>query len=348
MNVGQEHKRPALSEDTVAAFLVSGVLSAAHSFGLDISACMRAAVIAEAELDNPTNRIEFPNFIRLLLFIQQQARDDSIGLYIGRELAFANYYALGYAAANGDTLFDALQVLPRYESLVVSSANTEIIDLRHEVEVHWSLTGGIYLAMLEDIFFASWITQGKQLAGTDELTTAVHFTHPAPDNPELWHQTYGTNLFFDQAIAKVIYHKDILALPILEPDPFVHQVMTEKADTLVAEVKIPCFTRKVINCLTKQLPLGEPDQQAIASQLNISERTLRRHLQQENTSYQALLDAVRRQRANYYLHQTSLSLQEISSRLGYQHLTAFNAAYKRWTGRTPARSRTEGPLRAIP
>ncbi|MBK6512254.1 MAG: helix-turn-helix domain-containing protein, partial [Haliea sp.] len=68
------------------------------------------------------------------------------------------------------------------------------------------------------------------------------------------------------------------------------------------------------------------------------QRTLRRHLQQEDTTYQALLDTVRRERASYYLHQTALSLQEISSRLGYQHLTAFNAAYKRWTGRTPARS----------
>ncbi|MBK6512256.1 MAG: AraC family transcriptional regulator ligand-binding domain-containing protein [Haliea sp.] len=58
-------------------------------------------------------------------------QDDSIGLHIGRELACANYYALGYAAANGDTLFDALHLLPRYESLVVhrptprsSSCNT--------------------------------------------------------------------------------------------------------------------------------------------------------------------------------------------------------------------------------
>ena len=342
MNVGQYNKIPTLSEDTVAAFLVSGVLTAVQPLGLDIPACMRAAAITDSELENPTNRIGIPHFIALLLFIQEETRDDSIGLHIGRELACANYYALGYAAANGDTLFDALHLLPRYESLVVSSANTEIIELQHDVEVHWSLTGGTYLAMLEDIFFASWITQGKHLAGTDELTAAVHFTHPAPGNLERWHQTYGANLFFDQAIAKVIYPKSVLALPILDPDPFVHEVMTEKADKLIAEVNIPCFTRKVINCLIKQLPLGEPDQQAIANQMNISERTLRRHLQQEETTYQALLDTVRRERASYYLHQTALSLQEISSRLGYQHLTAFNAAYKRWTGRTPARSRADG------
>ena len=341
MNVGQHNKRPALAEDTVAAFLVSGVLSALESTGFDTAACRRVAAVTDAQLASPTNRIGLMHFIALLGFVQEETGDASIGLHIGRELAFANYYALGYAAANGDTLFDALQLLPRYESLVVSSARTEIVELEHKVVVQWSLTGGTYMAMLEDIFFASWITQGKRLSGRDELATAVHFTHPAPANLDRWHQTYGPNLFFDQGIAKVTYSRDILAQAILEPDPFVHQVMTEKADKLIAEVKVPCFTRKVINCLLKQLPLGEPDQQVIASQMNISERTLRRYLHQEHTSYQMLLDTVRRERANYYLHQTSLSLQEISSRLGYQHLTAFNAAFKRWTGSTPAKSRSD-------
>jgi AraC-like DNA-binding protein len=44
-------------------------------------------------------------------------------------------------------------------------------------------------------------------------------------------------------------------------------------------------------------------------------------------------------KANELLHKTSLSLWEISSLLGYQQLTSFNAAYKRWTGRTPASQR---------
>ncbi|MBK6511654.1 MAG: AraC family transcriptional regulator ligand-binding domain-containing protein [Haliea sp.] len=101
MNVGQYNKIPTLSEDTVAAFLVSGVLTAVRPLGLDIPACMRAAAITDSELENPTNRIGIPHFIALLLFIQEETGDDGIGLHIGRELACANYYALGYAAANG-------------------------------------------------------------------------------------------------------------------------------------------------------------------------------------------------------------------------------------------------------
>ena len=72
------------------------------------------------------------------------------------------------------------------------------------------------------------------------------------------------------------------------------------------------------------LPEGEPDQQAVAEFFNISERTLRRRLQQEDTSYQKILETTRQQRANYYLQQTDLPLAEVADRLGYQHLSAFN------------------------
>ena len=196
------------------------------------------------------------------------------------------------------------------------------------------------MAILEDLFFASWVTLGTLLAGTEKLALAVHFTHQAPVNPKAWNETFGSDLQFNQNIARIIFSKKVLALPILQSDPFVHQVMTKEAANLAAAVNDNSIASKVTCWLSKQLPLGEPSQKALAGHFNISERTLRRHLQRENTSYQELLDDVREERADYYLRQTSLPIHEISRLLGYQHLTAFNAAFKRWTGRTPASERS--------
>lgn len=339
MNVGQKNRNPTNSDDTVAASLVSGVLSAAKSFGLDVQTCLSSTAIDEATLMTPTSRVDFTNFSQLLSSIQDIAQDDAIGLRIGRKLALSSYNALGYAAANGKTLFDALLLLPKYESLIVTLANTEIIDLEDRVEVRWSMKGGQYMAVLESLFFTSWVTLGELLTGTDELAIAVHFTHQVPEDLDSWHETLGSNLLFNQNIAKVIYSKATLSLPILQSDLFIHQVMTKEADDLTAAISNPSFAAKVTHWLSKQLPMGEPDQTTLACHLNMSQRTLRRHLQQENVSYQKLLDNVRKEKASYYLVQTSLSMHEISARLGYQHLTAFNAAYKRWTGSTPASDR---------
>lgn len=339
MNSGQKNNKTSNSDDTVAASLVSGVLCAAESIGLDVQTCLSSTAIDEAALTTPTSRVDFTCFSQLLSSIQDIAEDDAIGLRIGRELAFSSYNALGYAAANGKTLYDALLLLPKYESLVVTLANTEIIDLGDRVEVRWSMKSGPYMAILESLFFASWVTLGELLAGTNRIARTVHFTHQAPEDLDSWYETLGSDLLFNQNIAKVIYSKASLSLPILQPDLFVHQVMTKEADDLTAAINNPSLATKVTHWLSKQLPTGEPDQTTLASHLNMSQRTLRRYLQQENVSYQELLDNVRKERARYYLVQTSLSMHEISAQLGYQHLTAFNAAYKRWTGNTPGSNR---------
>ena len=319
------------------------MLAAVESLGLDLdaAACLNAAAIDENALHNPTSRVGFACFTNLLLLIQTHTGDDGIGLRIGRELALSSYNALGYAAANGETLFDALRLLPEYESLVVSLANTEVVEHDSSVEVLWSMTGGQYFAMLEGLFFASWVTLGELLANQSLSNIAVHFTHEAPETLGIWHDTFGSNIQFDQPVAKVVYSRSTLALPISRSDPFLYQVMTKEAECLKAAINGPSLITRVATWLTEQLPQGEPDQKRLACHLNMSERTLRRRLQQENVSYQLILDRVRQQRATYYLAQTSLPIQEIATLLGYQHLTAFNAAYKRWMGMTPGQARSE-------
>ncbi|CAA0080092.1 HTH-type transcriptional regulator VirS [Halioglobus japonicus] len=329
------------SDNTVAASLVTGVLTAAESMGLDAPACMKAAAIDESALRSPTSRVAFTSFTSLLRFIQEITGDAGVGLRIGRELALSSYNALGYAAANGETLFDAVLLLPEYESLVVSLANTEVVELGPSVEVRWSMTGGQYFAMLEGLFFASWATLGELLANRCLLNTAVHFTHEAPEDLDMWEATFGPSILFDQPVAKVVFSRSTLALPVCRSDPFMYEVMTKEAEYLKAAINGPSLVTRVATWLTQQLPQGEPDQKSLACHLNMSERTLRRRLQRENVSYQLILDRVRMERATYYLAQTSLPIQEIATLLGYQHLTAFNAAYKRWMGTTPGRARSE-------
>jgi len=201
------------------------------------------------------------------------------------------------------------------------------------------MKGGQYMGVLEDLFLATWITLGKLLTGHSEPAMLVHFTHQAPNELEPWHAMFGLNLKFNQEVAGIRSEASVLALPILQSDPFVHRVMTKEADGLTSAIKELSIAAQVTDWLIKQLPNGEPDQKLLASVLNVSERTLRRRLQQENTTYQQILDRVRKERATYYLTETALSLLEISMLLGYQQLTAFNAAYKRWTGCTPGSTR---------
>jgi AraC-like DNA-binding protein len=79
----------------------------------------------------------------------------------------------------------------------------------------------------------------------------------------------------------------------------------------------------------------------VAQALGISRSTLQRSLREEGTSYQAVLDATRRDMAIRYLTKTTLRADEIASVLAYRDANSFSRSFRRWTGQAPVAFREE-------
>ena len=75
---------------------------------------------------------------------------------------------------------------------------------------------------------------------------------------------------------------------------------------------------------------------ALARLLGVSDRTLKRRLQQEGSSFRALAQAARHARAQALLEAGHLSLTEIAAELGFADLSSFSQAFKRWSGAAPS------------
>ena len=72
----------------------------------------------------------------------------------------------------------------------------------------------------------------------------------------------------------------------------------------------------------------------VARRLFVSQSTLRRRLKAENTSYQRLLDQVRRHRCEKTLARRWLPGKSIAGELGFTQPNSFYRAFGRWTGMT--------------
>jgi AraC-like DNA-binding protein len=78
----------------------------------------------------------------------------------------------------------------------------------------------------------------------------------------------------------------------------------------------------------------------LAKALGLTERTLTQKLGEENTSYNDVIDQLRRSLALEYMKETSISVAQIAWLLGYEGPTSFNNAFARWTGRSAIEARS--------
>jgi AraC-like DNA-binding protein len=74
---------------------------------------------------------------------------------------------------------------------------------------------------------------------------------------------------------------------------------------------------------------------SVARDLATSARTLQRRLADAGFSYQDLVELTRREAAEKYLADCSLTIAEVAYLLGYSEPSALHRAFKRWNHTTP-------------
>lgn len=102
-------------------------------------------------------------------------------------------------------------------------------------------------------------------------------------------------------------------------------------------------TQRVESVLIEELagtPIGLG---ALSRRLHMSSTTLKRKLAQEGEAYSSVLDRLRHRTALRLLAQRTLSIGEVAYLTGYKDVTAFNKAFRRWTGRSPSEHRKTLP-----
>jgi AraC-like DNA-binding protein len=126
---------------------------------------------------------------------------------------------------------------------------------------------------------------------------------------------------------------------VMAPLPTAHPLLAEVHERLASEhlqrLNHAQTCSRARAAILRCLPDGEPRRAEIASALEMSERTLQRRLEAEGTSFQRLLDDIRRELAQQYLGQTDLSLADACYLLGFGNLSSFFRASKRWFGTSP-------------
>jgi AraC-like DNA-binding protein len=139
-----------------------------------------------------------------------------------------------------------------------------------------------------------------------------------------------------------VLDRAVLERPQRHAEPRLLAMLSRQLDGFLAAHPDPRrFQARVQQSMTDELPDQEPSVAAVAARLRMSPRTLQRRLQSEGTSFAGLLSELRRDLALRYLRDDRVAIGEVGFLLGFQDVTAFHRAFKRWTGSTPATYRRD-------
>ena len=129
--------------------------------------------------------------------------------------------------------------------------------------------------------------------------------------------------------------KDFTNEKVMSFDKDLNTLLITRAENLLEQQTSNSPVEVIKDYVIKTLPDHVPDIDEIALYLHLSVRSTQRKLQEYGTSYSQLLDVIRKELALTYLLQTSNSVLYVSERLGFSEQSAFQRAFKRWTGLTP-------------
>jgi AraC-like DNA-binding protein len=148
-------------------------------------------------------------------------------------------------------------------------------------------------------------------------------------------------VFFDAPRDSLLFDRADLTAPL----PTSNAALAELHERFAGEylrhfdrAQVSYRTREII---IRRLPDGEPRLDQVAEELHMSERTLRRRLEEEATSFFQLLDDTRRELAEQYLGRLHLSLAQAAYLLGFAEQSSFFRACKRWFEISPGQYRSQ-------
>jgi len=172
----------------------------------------------------------------------------------------------------------------------------------------------------------------------------VTFTHARDADLREVHRLLRCPVEFAQTVDSWVLPQRITDLPVVSGDSQLLRILTVHADELLTERhSVTGLQRMVADQLISLLPSGESRAAAVAQRLNMSTRSFTRQLAKEGTTFAEILERLRRRLASRYLAHDRMSIKQIAWLLGYSQVGAFNHAYRRWTGTSPARARQKQP-----
>lgn len=327
---------------TVLTVSSRAMVGACERLGVDTAVLLDAAGVSRKTLDDPDARLPSHQVTLLWRKAYELSRDPVLSLHAAESCPLGAYKVIDYMAHNARTVGEAFRYAARYFKLINTAVTLPIDATGDPISfgiVDDSSAEGVSRPYAE-YCFAAFFLHIRAATGVPFALRRIQFTHVRPAEISEHERVFECPVEFEARHTRMLIARSVWATPTTGAQAGVIEVLAEHANLLLEKLpKRPELVERTRKVISGRLRGGDPSLEGVAAELGISARTLQRHLADLGFSYNAVADEVRQSAAGLYLEQPDIAISEVAYLLGFSDQSAFNRAFKRWTGLTPKQFR---------
>lgn len=311
--------------------------------GLDSERLLAEAGLSREQVFGAEAQLRFAQFRAIMLAGRKLSGDDAIGLRLGQKLMLTAHGLLGYAVISSANLGEAMALLQRYfctrTRLCAPSferdAKGGVLRFHEMMEL-----GDIRQTYLE-VMVAAVVSAMRFILGDTVSRCRLSLPYVRPTYGDSYTRLLGLPVSFEGTVLTLAVPQDLLDAPFPMADTASRQQAAEKCEEELQRLEADQDMEARVRQQLMQAEVALPSVEELARRFHMTSRTLRRRLEAAKTSYQGILDDVRRLRALRYLA-ANQSVQQVAWLLGYADPSNFSRAFRKWTGQSPSAFLAQG------
>lgn len=261
----------------------------------------------------------------------------ALGLQVGSRMPLAAHGSLGAAASSAAHLREAFGAISRFQGLRAQFVRLlyELHDDYYVIDMQLQVPmDEVGLFLIEAMMASSqWVIEF--ILGRPLTDSVIRIGYPAPMHANRYGEYLHGQFSFDHPRTLFAIPSALLDVPNPFGDPETHAQAILQCERLEAAQRPQETWNARVSRLLQQHPGQLWTLPEVASALHVSTRTLIRHLHGEGTRYQTILDDELRRQALLHFESSGHTVASVATAIGYQDVSAFRRAFKRWMGETP-------------
>jgi len=311
-----------------------------ESYGIDPAPLFSDEGIQVQLPIDPGTRLSYEKIDRIRARAVDMSGDEAFGLRAASVYLPSQMGALGYAWHASLTLRRAYMRLERFVRVINDRARVQMEDRDGHMVVTLGVDAPSECASARDDGAMALITKMSRIIIGDHFRLqCVNFKHEPPKDIKPYFEFFGCELNFAQAENQLLIPSSIADETLTGANPELALLNDKVVTRRLAQIDKDDIVARVQSILIDQLPLGTISDDTVAAAMHMSVRTMHRKLTEVDSSFRSLLAEMRRDLAEAYILDNSLTLTEISLLLGFSEPSSFSRAFKSWTGSAPSEAR---------